>query len=384
MADLTEFEIGLCGFGSMGRTHAWAVANLPFFFSSLPFRARMAGLCTGHPEKAKELARTFSIPRVYPDPRAMLEDPDLNLVDLCTPNLTHAGLVRAALESGRAVLCEKPLCVTKEETEALRAFLGRPEAARFGIVFHNRFFSGVLRAKELLEEGALGRILQFRVDYLHDSCTDPQKPAGWKQYGSLGAGVLMDLGSHALDLVTHLLGPTQRLFCREQIAFPERRGLDGKTWTTDGDESDSLYLELKSGACGTVTVSKLATGTQDDLSFYISGTKGALRWNLMDPDFLEFFDATCPDAPLGGRRGFTRIACVSRYPAPGGIFPSPKAPGGWLRAHLQSYCRFLEALAGGTAPTPGLSDALYNMDLLLAAKQSAKEGRMICPGGASS
>ena len=352
----------------MGRTHTWAVQNLPFFYGSLPFRAVTAGVCTTTAEKSERVAEQFGIARAVTDEDALIGDPDIDVIDICTPNNLHFGTLKKAIAAGKHVLCEKPLCLTPAEAAEI-ASLPRLEGQICGMVFNNRWLSPVLRAKQLIDEGRLGRILSFNGYYLHSSATDVNRRAGWKQDKTVcGGGVLFDLGSHVIDLLGFLCGQLETVSGMSQIAYPVRTGRDGTPWQTNADESFYLLGKTESGACGTVTVGKLQPGTNDDLGFEIYGETGALRFSLMEPNWLYFYDNTAPDAPIGGERGFTRLECIGRYPDL--IFPSVKAPAGWLYGHLASMHAFLSAVASGTPFAPSLSDGLYVQKVMEAAYRS--------------
>jgi predicted dehydrogenase len=128
---------------------------------------------------------------------------------------------------------------------------------------------------------------------------------------------------------------------------------------------------------GTITVSKLTQGANDELSFSINGERGSLSFSLMDPNFLYFYDATSVGAPMGGVRGYTRIECVGRYPSPASGFPAIKAPQGWLRGHIGSMASFLSAVAHHTEFSPSFGDGAYVQTILEAAVHSDREGREV-------
>jgi predicted dehydrogenase len=243
------------------------------------------------------------------------------------------------------------------------------------IVFNNRFLPAILRAKQLVEEGRIGRILSFDAAYLHAGSIFPSKTAGWKQNKDLcGGGVLFDLGSHVIDMIYFLCGEFDSVCTATQIAFPVRAGMDGNTWNTNADEAFYMLAKLKNGATGTLRGSKIACGTNDDFSFDIYGEKGALRFSLMQPNFLQFYDNTLPEDPLGGSRGFTSIETVSRYSVPGGFFPAPKAPVGWLMGHVESYYSFLNSIHTGIETSPNFKDAAHVQSVMEAAYTSAERG----------
>ena len=363
-----QWNIGLLGFGSMGRTHTWAVQNLPFFYGELPFRAVTRGVCTTSQEKSDRIGAEFGIPVTTTDEDALIYDPAIDIIDICTPNICHFKTLKKAIAAGKHVLCEKPLCISSTEAKAILS-LPQKDGQVLGMVFNNRWLSPVIRAKQLIEGGRLGKILSFHAAYLHNSATDVARPAGWKQDKTVcGGGVLFDLGSHVIDLMSWLCGKLTAVSGMSQIAYPERLGRDGKIWRTNADESFYLMGITEGGAKGTVSVGKLQIGTNDDLSFEIYGEYGALRFSLMEPNWLYFYDGKAKGEPQGGERGFCRIECVGRYPEL--IFPSPKAPAGWLYGHLASMHAFLLAVDSGQPFAPSLEDGAYVQAVMDAAYRS--------------
>ena len=368
---IKQLKIGLLGFGAMGRTHTWAVQNLPFFYGDLPFSAQIVGVCTTTPEKSRRVADQFGFEIATTNEDDLIDNPEINVIDVCTPNLYHFETLKKAIKAGKHVLCEKPLCISPEQANEILALQSRPDQI-LGMVFNNRWIAPALRAKQLIDEGRIGRVLSFSAAYLHNSATDQNRPAGWKQDREIcGGGVLFDLGSHVIDLMSHLCGKIDRISGMSQIAFPTRTGRDGTPWQTNADESFYMLAVTESGARGTLSVGKLQIGTNDNLSFEIYGERGALRFSMMDPNYLEFYDAIRPADPIGGERGFTRIECVGRYP--GMIFPSPKAPAGWLYGHLASMHAYLSAAATDTPFSPSFADGAYVQRVMDAAYRSDAE-----------
>ena len=350
-------RIGLLGFGAMGRTHTWAVQNLPFFYGELPFACEVVGVCTTTQEKSERVAREFGMKIATTNEDDLINSPEIDVIDVCTPNVYHYETLKKAIAAGKSVLCEKPLCISAEQAEEVAA-LPLNAGQICGMVFNNRWIAPVMRAKQLIDEGKLGRILSFEGKYLHNSAADPNRPAGWKQDSTVcGGGVLFDLGSHVIDLLGFLCGRLSVVGGMSQIGYPTRKGRYGEKWETNADESFYLTGKTAEGACGTITVGKLQVGTNDDLSFEIYGERGALRFSLMEPNWLYYYDNTAANAPIGGMRGFTKIECVGRYPDL--TFPSPKAPAGWLYGHLASMHAFLSSVAEGKPFSPSFADGLY-------------------------
>ncbi len=367
-----EIRIGLLGFGSMGRTHTWAVRNLPFFYGELPFRAITAGVCTTTLEKSRLVAEEFGIPLFTCNEDELIENPDIDVIDICTPNNCHYETLKKALLAGKHILCEKPLCTTAEEADEIER-LAKQQGKICGMVFNNRRLAPVLRAKQLVDEGKLGRILHFHAAYLHNSCIDPDRRVGWKQDKTVcGGGVLFDLGSHVIDLISLLCGEIVSVNGSSQIAYPTHLDANGREWNTNADEAFYLHAVTREGAHGTLEVTKITQGVNDELSFEIYGEKGALKFSLMEPNWLYFYDTASPAKPIGGDRGFIRIECVGRYPDM--VFPSPKAPAGWLYGHLANMYDYLSAVSRGESFSPSLAEGAYVQRVMDAAYRSADNG----------
>ena len=366
-----KLNIGLCGFGAMGKAHSFALNNLDFYYNDLPFEASVRGVCTTSLEKSRMVAKKYGFGYAAVNEDELIGDPEIDIIDICTPNIYHYETVKKALAAKKHIYCEKPLCVTADQAREI-ARLASESGLICNTVFNNRHLAAIRRAKELVDEGRLGRILSFSAEYLHNSCTDIARPAGWKQDKSVcGGGVLFDLGSHLIDLLSWLCGEFQSVSGLSQIAFPTRIGMDHTSWQTNADEGFAMLAVTKTGAHGTLEVGKLQVGTNDDLSFEIYGERGSLRFSLMDPNHLFFYDNSAPSSPIGGERGYTAIECVGRYPDL--CFPSPKAPAGWLYGHVQSMYSFLSSVNEGKPFAPSLSDGAYVQAVMDAAYRSAEQ-----------
>ena len=376
-------RVGLLGFGSMGKAHSYSINNLPFYFEDLPFSAKVVGVCTTTLEKAKRVSEEYGIDFATDNEDDLIFSPEIDVIDICTPNCFHYETLKKAISAGKHVYCEKPLCISAEQADEIACLsASRPDRV-YNIVFNNRFLSAVLRAKQLIDEERVGKILSFSAKYLHSSALFPERPIGWKQDKNIcGGGVLFDLGSHVIDLIYHLCGSFSSVCAMTQTVYPERAFRDGTVRAANADEAFYMLAKLKNGAQGTLSASKIAAGANDDLSFEIFGEKGSIRFSLMDPDFLYFYDNTLEELPLGGTRGYTAIECVGRYLAPGGGFPAPKAPIGWIRGHVESMYNFLNSVFGGTQTSPSFTDAAHVQKVMEAAYQSAKYGVWVNVGGA--
>lgn len=374
---MKTIKIGIIGWGFMGRTHAHALRAMPLFYPGAGFRAEIAGICSRRLEKAREAAEELNVPYYTDDYRQLLAREEIDAVSVCTPNALHEEIALAALKAGKHLYIDKPLADTAQGARRIA-----DQAEKSGVftrmVFNNRYLPVTLRARELVDQGRIGRVLSFEGRYLHSGSIDPNKPIGWKQ--TLQGGVLLDLGSHVLDLITWLCGYPEAVFCAQRTLYDTRPTREGGATRDLSDDQTLMLLRLPGGTMGQVEASKIATGANDELTVEIRGEKGALAFDLMQPNYLRFYDNTRPEAPLGGERGFQWIETVARYPAPGGTFLPPKNSIGWDRGHLHCYYTFLDCLARGTAPDNGVGEGARLQMLMERAAQSAAQGRWVDTG----
>jgi predicted dehydrogenase len=343
--------VGIIGFGFMGRTHAYGYRNLPVFYDPVPCHTRLVGVATGHRQTAEAARRALEFELATTDWRELLDRRDIHILHVCTPNALHKEQVLAALASGKHVYCDKPLCMNREEAREIEAVL---PAARVThqMALHNRFFPATMRAKALVEQGLLGDVLGLRAAYLHSGSADPEAPLKWKLDPAMaGGGALLDLGVHVLDLVQHLVGPIRILNCTTHIAYPQRpaAGDPGRLVRVALEDAAFLTVQAGNGAPGHIEASKIATGAVDELRFEINGSRGALRFDLMQPNYLWVYDRTSPVAD----RGWQALETAQSYPPPA-IFPPPKMSVGWLRGHVACLHSFLVAVASGEPAEPSL------------------------------
>ena len=371
-------NVGIIGFGFIGKVHAWGYANLPFFYDPVPLHARIAAVCTSRPETAEAGRALLGAERAVTDYRRITEDPAIDIVHICTPNHLHKDALLSAMAHGKHIYCDKPLTATLAEAcEVRKALAGYRGTAQ--MTFHSRFFPAVMRAKQLIDEGFLGMLLEFRACFLHAGSADPNAPLKWKLSAAAGGGVIADLGSHVLDLMRWLAGDFGEISAMTKIAFPDRPSADDPRVRVPVDAEDCVMLlaRLKNGGVGQIEATKTATGTEDELSFDLHGTRGALRFNSTRPHHLEIYDATVADKPLGGRRGWTRVDVGQRLPAPASGFPGGKLTLGWLRAHLACLANFLYDVAAGRPGSPGLDTGIAVQGLMECIRRSAAERRWV-------
>jgi predicted dehydrogenase len=374
---IKKIGLGIIGYGFMGKTHIFGARSIPLYYENIPFVPEIRGICTPNQKAAADACERLGVKFYTDSVDALLARDDIDAVTVSTPNVFHREHVLKALAAGKHVYCDKPMA-----TSAAHAYEMAGEAKKSGVtaqmVMHNRFFPATLRARQLMDEGKIGNITAFRGAYLHSGSVDPARPIGWKQDTRFGGGgVLLDLGSHALDLLYCLLGVYSEVFACTRVLYPQRPLKTGETAAITAEDAVYMILKLKSGAIGTVEATKIAAGASDELRIEIHGDKGALRFNLMDPNWLEYYDNTLPEQDLGGERGFSKIECVQRYAPPGGKFPTSKSSIGWLRGHVHCLYSFLNCVYEGKPAAPSLDDGAYIQYVMEKAYDSAEKSEWV-------
>lgn len=367
--------IGVVGFGWMGKTHTYAHRSLPFYYRELPRPTRMVGVCVRRAETIDDSVALGGFEFGTTDYQQLLDRDDIHAIHVCTPNQLHAEQVIAALNAGKHVYCDKPLAVNGEQARQIATACDAHPGCVTQVALQYRFYPCTMRAKQLIEEGRLGRVWSFRCSYLHASLVDADRPLSWRQRPDAGGGTLNDMGSHLLDMIQFLLGPVAGVMADSQVQIPQRK--DPATGELDhvvGDDQTAMLVRMHDGALGTADVSKLASGVHDELRVEIHGQRGALRFNLADPNHVAFYDATEPDEPMGGERGFKKLETIGRYPPPAGAMLPGKLNIGWINAHIASVYHFVVAIAGQAKPHPDFHEAAALQDVLDAAALSSKNG----------
>lgn len=374
---MKTFNIGLVGCGFMGKTHTFGYKTIPLYYENLPFKINLKTVCASSITSAKNAAERMGYQNYTDNFDDIINDDSIDIVDICTPNYLHADEIFAAMKAKKHIYCDKPLVSKLADAEKI-ADLEKNYEKFTQITFQNRFFPATMLAKKMIDEGKIGKILTFEAKFLHSGSIDKNKPIGWKQDGEKGGGgVIVDLGSHVIDLMRHLLGDYADIFCKTKILYPERPDKDGNTVKIAAEDEAHALVTMKNGANGVMTISKISTGTNDELSFEIYGDKGALRFNLMDANYLYYFDNTQKEDVFGGERGFKQIECVQRFDAPGGLFPSSKSSIGWLRGHVHCLYNFLNCVYENKKCTPNFSDGAYVNYIMDLMYKSAKDGKTV-------
>lgn len=391
---MTEtLRVAMIGHGFMGAAHSqgWRVA--PRFFD-LPAPPEMAVLVGRDAEGAAASARTWGWTESATDWREVIARDDIDIVDIVTPGDTHAEIATAALAAGKHVLCEKPLANTVAEAQEMTVAAERAAAqgVRSMVGFTYRRVPATTFARDLVAAGRLGDIRQVRAEYLQDWLTDAEAPLTWRmQKDRAGSGALGDIGAHAIDLteyitgqrVTTVSGIIETLVAERPLPGSHRSLSLSKGSGTASSERGAVTVDdlalftgrLDSGALASFEATRFRTGRKNALRIEISGSDGALAFDLERLNELEFYDATAPAAEQGFRR---ILVTESEHPYVGAWWPAGHMLG-YEHGFSHQVLDFVTAIADGTAPRPSFADGLHVQRVLDAVERSSDEGSAWTP-----
>jgi predicted dehydrogenase len=372
---LRTLRVGIVGHGFMGKVHGHAYRSLGFYYDPPPANVVLAGVATQTAPSWKRAVDEWGYEFGTTDFRELCAREDIDIIDCCAPNYAHKDVLLAALEHGKHVYMDKPLCLDLAEAREMAACAAAHPECITQMTLNYRFVPAILRAKQLVDAGALGRVFSARVCYLHAGYVSPERPITWRlEVAKSGkGGALFDLGSHVIDLTRYLLGDFAEVHNLAETFIKERpfKNDPSKKAPVEVDDISILSFRLKSGAIGTLESSRLAMGVQDEIRFEAHGSKGAIRFNLMQPNYLEFYDGTLPEGAYGGDRGFKAIECVARYPKPASL-PGPKNTIGWERFHVHCTHNFVKHVVERTPASPDILDGAKTQAIMEAALESQR------------
>ena len=366
-------SIGLIGYGGIGKLHTANWRNLHLYYPDIPVKLNLRGAAARTRDSADQAVLQGGFEYGTIDYQEMLDDTEIDLIDICTPNNLHYPIFKAALEAGKHIYCEKPLALTLEEAEEMLR-LAESSDCIIQLAFNYRFIPAIMKAKQLIDEGFLGDVINFRTQYLHTGYLNPEKPISWRLSQDIsGGGALVDLGSHVIDLMLYLAGPFKRIMAQTKTFIAQRPVGAGSRETAEVlvDDHAQLMVELTAGGVGIVEVSRVAQGTTDNLNFEIHGSQGSIKFDVMDPNWLYVYDAGEAKDPLGGNHGFKQIQTMHCYP--GNQIPGVRSLVNAMGMHANSQYQLIQAVLGLRPASPSTRDGYYVQQVLDASYRSARE-----------
>lgn len=384
---MKKLNVGLVGAGFMGKAHVVAYSNMPKFFWPAPAIPVLKTVCDIVPEIAEDAKNRFGFQQCCTDWHDIINDPDIDVVSVCTPNNAHAEIAIAALKAGKHVLCEKPIAAKTEDARAMAE--AAEEAKQKGIIsmcaYQYRRVPAIVLAKKFIEEGSIGKILNVRGTYLQSWSADPSSPLSWRfKKETAGLGTLGDIGTHVIDIAQYLAGEMESVTAMMNTYITERPvqeggvdllgtvklGPDAKKDKVDVDDEVSFLCKFKDGAVGSIESTRNAWGRNNFITLEVHGTEGSLYFNYERLNELQVCFANDPD----DRRGFKTI-----YTGPAHFYgevtwniPGMNIGYGELKT-IEMY-EFIKAVAEGKQPSTCFAVG-YQLDQVCeAVVKSAKSG----------
>jgi myo-inositol 2-dehydrogenase/D-chiro-inositol 1-dehydrogenase len=370
-----RLRIGLAGYGFMGRAHSNAYLQAGRFFDT-KFEPVLKAVCARNADRAKAFAANWGYESVETDWRALVSRDDIDLIDIASPNDTHAEIAIAAAQAGKMVLCEKPLGRTAAESSAMAAAV---DAAKVpNMVWYNyRRVPAVMLLKHLLDEGRFGRIFHYRAKFLQDWTISQDLPQGgeglWRLDASVaGSGVTGDLLAHCIDTALWLNGPLVEVSAMTETFIKERKhNLTGLVEPVRIDDASAVLGRFRNQSLGTFEATRYARGHKALYTLEINGEKASAMWDLHDLHRIQYFDHR-DEARL---RGWRSVHVTD------GEHPYMKnwwVPGlqiGYEHTFIHQFADFLSALAAGEQAHPSFQDAVATDQVSDAILESAKTRR---------
>ncbi|MFP6884034.1 MAG: Gfo/Idh/MocA family oxidoreductase [Roseibacillus sp.] len=374
MSEKKPLNIGLVGYGFMGRTHSNGYKRVNDFFPDVEYRPVLKAICARNEERANAFAGQWGFESVETDWQALVARDDIDAIDICTPNDTHASIAIAAAEAGKMVLCEKPLARTAEESEPMVEAVEK--AGVPNTVWYNyRRVPAVTLAKQIVDSGKLGRIFHYRANFLQDWTISEDLPQGgeglWRlDAAAAGSGVTGDLLAHCIDTAIWLNGSISDVSAVTETFIKERvHTATGEKQAVTIDDACLFHCHFANGSLGLFESTRYARGHKALYTLEINGENASIRWNLHDLNRLEYFD----HSDEGQVRGWRSIH-VSDGDHP--YLDKWWVPGlciGYEHTFVHQVADFLASLSSGEPCNPTFRDALETAKVCDAVLASAAD-----------
>lgn len=378
----TPLNVGLIGYGFMGRAHSNAYRKVSNFFE-LAYRPVLKAVCGRSTDQVKRFADRWGYEGAETDWRRLVERKDVDLIDVCTPNDSHEEIAVAAARAGKMILCEKPLAMDGGQGE--RMVEAVEKAGVPNMVWYNyRRVPAVTLAKQLVDEGRLGRIFHYRAKFLQDWTINPELPQGgtglWRlDVAAAGSGVTGDLLAHCIDTARWLNGEVATVNAMTETFVQERpHNLTGKVEKVGIDDACAFLARFDNGSLATFESTRYARGHKALYTFEINGEHASIFWDLHDLHRLQYFD----HRDQGRTRGWRTIHVTDGDHPYMGQWWVPGLQIGYEHTFVHQVADFLEGLARKQAAQPDFRDAQRTQLVCDAVLESARTGKWVAVGRA--
>ena len=377
----------MIGGGFMGKAHAMAYAAMPMFFWPAPAIPHRKVVVDVNDVLAEEARQRFGFEEASSNWKDTIARDDIDVVDICTPNNVHAEIAIAAAKAGKHIICEKPLARTVEEARAMTKAVKEAGVTNM-VAFNYRRTPAVALAKRFIDEGRIGKILNFRGTYLQDWSADPNGPLSWRfQKNIAGSGAIGDIGTHVVDMAHYLVGNITEVNAITKTYIKERpiqaggvdklgasdKKTDAPLGIVDVDDEVLSLIRFETGAVGTLEATRNAYWLNNFLTLEIHGEEGSIHFNYERRDELQVMFASDP----GDARGFRTIYTGPAHPYGDGLWPIPGLGIGYSETKIVECRDFFAAIVNGETPTPDFAEALQTELVADALIKSGQTGNWV-------
>jgi predicted dehydrogenase len=369
---MKKLRIGLIGYGFMGRAHSNAYRKVGNFFD-LEHECVLQAVCARNEAKIKAFAAQWGYASIETDWRKLIARDDIDLVDICVPNNLHAEIATAAAKAGKMILCEKPLAMNGPQGRKMVAVVEKAKVPNM-VWYNYRRVPAVTLAKQLIDEGKLGKIFHYRAKFLQDWTISPELPQGgaglWRlDVKAAGSGVTGDLLAHCIDTALWMNGRIEKVNAMTETFIKERKhNLTGKVEKVGIDDACAFLARFGNGSLATFESTRYARGHKALYTFEINGEHASIAWDLHDLHRLQYFDHRDP----GNVRGWRSIH-VSDGDQP--YMKNWWVPGlqiGYEHSFVHQVADFIKGIETGKPAGPTFRDALETQFVCDAVLKSAK------------
>ncbi|WP_136066134.1 Gfo/Idh/MocA family protein [Modicisalibacter radicis] len=383
----STLNIGLIGSGFMGQAHADAYHRTRMLYRDLPLNPRLYAIAD-QGEEAAEVARDrFGFTRGYGDWRELVADPEVDVVDITSPNALHYEMALAAIDAGKHVYCEKPLAMNDDQAREMQEAAERA-GVKTMVAFNNIKTPAALLAKQLIDSGEIGRPIRFRGTFDQGFFNDPDLAWSWRcSRQGAGTGALGDLGAHVISVAQFLMGDFRQVNCQAQTQITERpvpasdagyasrveKGAEMRR--VENDDQTQALVQFDSGAAGVIESSRLAAGRVFGIYWEVSGTEGTLYMDGERFNELQVFRFSDDKRD----RGFKTLLAGSQVPQYGAFFGFDFAGGGlgFFDVKVIEIHDLIQGIAGPRGCYPDFAFGHANQRIITAMDESANSGRWV-------
>ncbi len=372
MAQNKTLRIGLIGIGFMGRTHSNGYNRIRNFFPELQYQPVLKAVCSRSAEKVKAFAAQWGYESFETDWKKVITRDDIDAIDICTPNDSHAEIAIAAAAKGKMILCEKPLSRNLDEGQKMVDAVEKAKVPNT-IWYNYRRVPAVTLAKQIIDSGKLGKIFHYRANFLQDWTISPELPQGgeglWRlDVEAAGSGVTGDLLAHCIDTAMWLNGSITDVSAVTETFIKKRmHQLSGKVQKVGIDDACIFHCHFENGSLGLFESTRYARGHKALYTFEINGEHASIRWDLHDLNRLEYFDHRDDSIVRGWRSILVTDGdqpYMKRWWVPGLIV-------GYEHTFVHQAADFLKSLEDGKPCHPTFKDAMETQKVCAAVIDSA-------------